>query len=77
MDYLVKRAEYADAGIPYYWVVDVESPITLLAMRLVDDFGYVEDGEATGAFQASAPFECTVRLDGLTSRASHRADSRV
>lgn len=25
-DYVTKRGEYADAGIPYYWIVDIARP---------------------------------------------------
>ncbi len=39
MDYLVKRREYADAGIPNYWVVNLEQAPSLLAHRLADEPG--------------------------------------
>ena len=35
-DRLIKRAEYADAGIPHYWIVELEPTVTLTACRLVD-----------------------------------------
>lgn len=63
MDNVTKRAEYADAGIPNYWIVDIENPTTLVACRLSEEFGYVDDGAVTGVFTASHPFEVTIDLD--------------
>ncbi|MGH3902748.1 MAG: Uma2 family endonuclease [Pseudonocardiaceae bacterium] len=33
---VTKRYEYADAGIPHYWLVDLDEPVTLTAYTLVD-----------------------------------------
>ena len=27
-DYVIKRGEYAEAGIPHYWIVDVADPVS-------------------------------------------------
>lgn len=35
-DRTTKFAEYADAGIEHYWLVDLEDPVSLTANRLVD-----------------------------------------
>src|SRR4051812_26200393 len=33
-DYKIKRAEYSDAGIPHYWIVDVDAPVSLATCHL-------------------------------------------
>jgi len=30
LDHVVKRGEYADAGIGHYWIIDLDGPVTLL-----------------------------------------------
>jgi len=54
-DLVEKRAEYADARIPEYWIVDpVERRITVLALR---DGGYVEHCVAEdGAIAPGSPY---------------------
>jgi Uma2 family endonuclease len=66
MDYQVKRSEYADAGIPHYWVIDVASPVSLVAFELSDG-EYADSGKTVGKFTAEAPFEVTVDLPGLVT----------
>ena len=63
-DHVIKRGEYADAGIEHYWIVDVARPTTLLAFRRVGD-GYADGGEVRGVHVAKAPFPLTLRLDDL------------
>ena len=63
-DRIIKRAEYADAGIPHYWIVELEPTVSLTACRLVDG-AYVDDGARTGVFRADQPFPLELDLDLL------------
>jgi Uma2 family endonuclease len=66
-DRVMKPVEYAEAGIPNYWLVDIEEPATLTAYLLVD--GYYEIvGEVTGEARLSQPAPLTVDVRKLTSR---------
>jgi Uma2 family endonuclease len=65
MDTVVKRGEYADAGIPYYWIVDLDVPASLLSCHLADEFGYRDGGEITGIFEIADPFPVRINLDAL------------
>lgn len=64
-DHIVKRGEYADAGIPHYWIIDPDGPVSLLACHLAGDFGYADGGAVTGTFTATAPFAVEIDLDAL------------
>ncbi len=64
-DHVIKRGEYADAGIPHYWIVDLDSPVTLTDCHLAGEFGYQDAGPVTGRFVTAEPFPIDVRLDGL------------
>jgi Uma2 family endonuclease len=66
MDLVLKRSEYADAGIRHYWIVDLEEPVSLLACHLAGEFGYVDGGAATGVFRTAEPFRVEIDLDALT-----------
>ncbi len=60
-DHVAKSADYADAGIPHYWIVDLDNPISLVACHLGGELGYVDGGAVTGIFSTTEPFP--VRLD--------------
>ncbi|WP_306796082.1 Uma2 family endonuclease [Nocardia sp. XZ_19_369] len=64
-DYVMKRSEYADAGIPHYWIIDMSPPLSLVAFRLTEELGYVDDGEVTDVFTTTSPCPLTIRLDQL------------
>lgn len=64
-DYVIKRGEYADAGISHYWIVDLSTPVSLLACHLAGEFGYADGGEITGRFTVTEPFPAEIDLDTL------------
>lgn len=64
-DHVHKRGEYADAGIPHYWIVDIEQPASLLACHLAGEFGYADQGPLTGRFVTTAPLPIEIDLDAL------------
>jgi Uma2 family endonuclease len=64
-DHVLKRSEYADAGIPHYWIVDITERVSLLACRLAGEFGYADGGAVTGRYTTSAPFPVEIDLDAL------------
>lgn len=64
-DYVTKRGEYADAGIPSYWIVDLHEPVSVLACTLTEEFGYVDSVEASGTFETTEPFAVKVELAEL------------
>jgi Uma2 family endonuclease len=61
-DYRVKHDEYADAGIPHYWIVDLDEPVSLTACR-----GYEDADAVTGTFATDVPFPVKLDLDALLS----------
>jgi Uma2 family endonuclease len=65
MDNVIKRGEYADAGIPHYWIVDILPPISLLVCHLSEEFGYIDGGAVTGQFRSTEPFDLCVDLNTL------------
>lgn len=64
-DHVVKRGEYADAGIAHYWIIDLVEPVSLLACHHAGEFGYVDRGPVTGTFTTTSPFAVDVELDEL------------
>ncbi|RZQ59549.1 Uma2 family endonuclease [Amycolatopsis suaedae] len=71
-DRVMKFAEYAEAGIDQYWIVDLDAPVSLTAFRLVDG-AYENSGEFTG--EAVLPFDdvtLSLDLDALTTSRAQR-----
>ena len=65
MDNIIKRGEYADAGIPHYWIVDLDAPASLVDCHLAGEFGYQDDGGVTEVFATSVPFPLRIDLNRL------------
>jgi Uma2 family endonuclease len=65
MDNVIKRGEYADAGIPHYWIIDVNDPVSLVECHLAGEFGYQDNGGVTAEFITSAPFPLRIDLNRL------------
>ena len=64
-DHVIKRGEYADAGIPHYWIVDIDGSAGVTECHLAGEFGYQDAGPATGRFATTEPFPASLRLDDL------------
>lgn len=67
MDTVIKHGEYADAGIPHYWIVDPEDTVTLTACHRAGEFGYADAAPVTGAFITDIPFPARLDLAALLS----------
>lgn len=66
-DNVVKRAEYADAGIGHYWIVDLESAegVSMHPCRSSGESGssgYVDDGTVFDSYTAEVPYPVTIDL---------------
>ncbi|MFJ1760209.1 Uma2 family endonuclease [Amycolatopsis sp. NPDC088138] len=66
-DYQVKHDEYADAGIPHYWIVDITEPVSLVVCHQAGEFGYMDAAAVTGTFTTDVPFPVKLDLDALLS----------
>ena len=64
-DFVDKHREYADAGIPQYWILDLSDPITLTVCRLDRDLGYRNAPAVTGKFRTAEPFSFALDLAAL------------
>jgi Uma2 family endonuclease len=67
VDRVLKFSEYAEAGIPQYWIVDVEEPPSLLTYVLVDG-NYELSGEHTGNALDIGGHPVSIDLPALTRR---------
>ncbi|MFD4673470.1 Uma2 family endonuclease [Lentzea sp. NPDC058450] len=61
-----KRLDYAEAGIPFYWLVDLTAPVSLTPLRLTPDRSYEEAPAATETYEARDPFPVRLDLTQLT-----------
>jgi Uma2 family endonuclease len=70
VDLHLKPFEYADAGIPHYWVVDLDPPaptITVYGPGAPGD-GYVESRTATGELVVREPAALRIDVAALVAR---------
>jgi hypothetical protein len=58
--------EYANAGIPHYWRLEIDGPVTPTAYRLVDR-RYRIAGNGTGAVSLSEPAPLEIDVAALLS----------
>lgn len=64
VDHVAKMFEYAEAGIPDYWILDIDGPVTLTAYRLIDgDYEIVGKGE--GELSLTEPAAVRIDVAGL------------
>lgn len=68
-DTVLKPVEYAKAGIPHYWVIDLDEPLSLAVHQLAGDFGYQEAPTVTGTLATAEPFPLRVDVPELVRRA--------
>ena len=64
VDQVTKMYEYAEIGIPDYWILDIDGPVTLTAYRLIDgDYEIV--GQSEGELSLSQPAPVVIDVAGL------------
>ena len=66
-DRVTKMAEYADAGIAGYWLVDVEPPLLLTAFGLVDG-RYELMAETDSHLDVLTPLSLSLDISGIVRR---------
>jgi Uma2 family endonuclease len=69
VDLHLKPFEYADAGIPHYWLVDLDPPApSITAFHLGSpEIGYVEAPAVTGELVTTAPFDLRIDVGALVA----------
>ncbi|TQM15200.1 Uma2 family endonuclease [Pseudonocardia kunmingensis] len=70
IDTRMKPFEYSEAGIPHYWVVDLDPPaasITVYGLGAPGD-GYVESQTAVGELVVPEPFGMRIDIAALVTR---------
>jgi Uma2 family endonuclease len=73
-DKVVKFAEYAEAGIPSYWLIDVEPPVSMSTYRLING-EYELDAEGADKVVVASPAPLTIDVRALgASRMNNTPD---
>ena len=70
VDTHLKSFEYAESGIPHYWLIDLDPPapsITVFGLGAPGD-GYEESQTATGELVVREPFPLRIDIDALVAR---------
>ncbi|RLK54233.1 Uma2 family endonuclease [Actinokineospora cianjurensis] len=62
---LAKFTEYAEAGIPHYWMVDTSGAPSVQSCHLTETFRYQRNDETRGVFKTEVPFPVTIDLAEL------------
>ncbi|MGH3767915.1 MAG: Uma2 family endonuclease [Pseudonocardiaceae bacterium] len=69
VDLHLKPFEYAEAGIPHYWIVDLDPPapsITVFHLGAPGD-GYVEEPARAGQLVTTVPFDLRIDVSALVA----------
>ncbi|WP_370542190.1 Uma2 family endonuclease [Amycolatopsis sp. FDAARGOS 1241] len=66
-DHVTKHEEYADAGLPCYWIVDLGDPVSVVACHQAGELDYPDAPAVTGVFATSEPFPANIDLTTLTA----------
>jgi Uma2 family endonuclease len=76
LDTVLKPFEYSEAGIPHYWLVDLDPPApTITAFTLAaPGEGYAESQTASGELVVTEPFEMRIDVDALVDRRPHPSE---
>jgi Uma2 family endonuclease len=70
VDLHLKPFEYAEAGVPHYWVVDLDPPVPTIAVFALGapGDGYVESQTVSGELVVAEPFEMRIDVGALIDR---------
>lgn len=64
IDRVTKVNEYAEAGIPEYWIVDLDAPVSVTAFQLING-DYELNAEVDDGLSVTAPAPLTVNVRDL------------
>ncbi len=67
-DRVIKRGEYADAGIPHHWTIDLDDGPSLTVCHLAGEFGYQDAPPERGVLITGTPFPLRIDVAALLDR---------